>query len=301
MIRKLVKQGAATMMISLPTKWIKENKLDKGDEISLEERGNRIIIEKGQKNEVNEVNIEITDRNIDDIKILLTHTYRKGADRIVLTGKISGISPEVNRICSNILMGFEIVERSKSKIVLENISQPDETKYSSILSKVFMIVEEMPNFIYKENQDIEEAKNTKDQCDKFVLFCRRILSENKSDLDPVLEWEFLTLLTHIQHNYYYMIEYIIKNKINLSKETENLILESKNYFGLVEKAYTKKDYLSIDEVNSLKNKYQFGKCIDLINNAKGKEATVASYIREIFRLMQISTSPILSEILEKKN
>ena len=33
MKRKLVKQGAGTMMISLPTKWIKENNLDKGDEV----------------------------------------------------------------------------------------------------------------------------------------------------------------------------------------------------------------------------------------------------------------------------
>ena len=44
MRRKLVKQGNATLMISLPSKWAKENKLDKGDEIILNEYGRDLIV-----------------------------------------------------------------------------------------------------------------------------------------------------------------------------------------------------------------------------------------------------------------
>ena len=48
MIRKLVKQGAATMMISLPARWIKFNQLGKGDEINLEEKENEIRVTTGK-------------------------------------------------------------------------------------------------------------------------------------------------------------------------------------------------------------------------------------------------------------
>ena len=49
MKRKLVKQGAATMMISLPSKWIKENSLEKGSEVELEEEGSSVMISVDKK------------------------------------------------------------------------------------------------------------------------------------------------------------------------------------------------------------------------------------------------------------
>lgn len=297
MKRKLVKQGAATMMISLPTKWIKANKLDKGDEVEVEEKGaNLTIIASDKKNAKREVVIELTDQNYKDLRAFLTHAYRKGFDKIVLTGYLEEASKEVSSLVSDVLLGFEVVERSKDKIVIENISSPDETKYETILSKVFIIIKDMPNMILNK-VPILELKETKDHCDKFVLFCRKIISENKLSEDPILEWEFLTLLTHTHHSYYYLGEYIHANKITPSKELESLILESGNYFNLLYDAYHNKDISQINKINSLRNKFQYGRCLDLIAKSRGKEAVVASYLREIFRWVQISSSPLLSKLL----
>jgi len=44
MRRKLVKQGAATMMVSLPSKWVKDQKLKKGDEVEVSEAEGRLQI-----------------------------------------------------------------------------------------------------------------------------------------------------------------------------------------------------------------------------------------------------------------
>ena len=59
MKRKLVQQGAATMMVSLPSKWIKKFGLKKGDEIDLEEKGSIINIYPELKKERNKIIIEI--------------------------------------------------------------------------------------------------------------------------------------------------------------------------------------------------------------------------------------------------
>ena len=36
MKRKVVKQGKSTLMISLPSKWVKDNNINRGDEIDLQ-------------------------------------------------------------------------------------------------------------------------------------------------------------------------------------------------------------------------------------------------------------------------
>ena len=44
MKRKVVKQGAATLTISLPSKWTKKFELKNGDEINLNEKGDALIV-----------------------------------------------------------------------------------------------------------------------------------------------------------------------------------------------------------------------------------------------------------------
>ena len=288
-------------MISLPSKWAKANKLDKGDEVELEERANELAIKKvNNKEKIQTITLDITESNKADIKVLLTHAYRRGFDRVILTGQISSLLGQISAICSSVLLGFEVVERTKEKIVIENISQPDNTKYPSMISKVFMIISDLQDSLISGKINFEEIKDTKDQCDKFILFCRRIISDQGTEVNPISEWEFLTFLNHIEHRYFYLCEYISKNKLKLDSDILSLFKSSKEYFILFENAYKNKDMASISKINSLKDKYHYGKCLDLLVKSKGKESIVISYITEIFRLIQIGTSPILMSILEKE-
>ena len=305
MKRKLVKQGAATMMVSLPSKWIKKNNLTKGDEITLEEIEKKLIIsnekETNQKNK--EITFKINDENKKDIKNLLTHAYRKGYDKIVLMGDIKDLIKEVGKIVPQILLGFELTQGNKEKIIIENISQPDKTKYNVMVSKIFLLIEETLNNLKQRNTKInlEEIIQTRNQCDKFILFCRKIIKDGKIEKNSLLEWEFLTFLTHIQHAYYYLAEYISKNNLKIETDVFPLIDDSEKYFSLVKKAYETKEIKFIHEINRKKNNYQFGRCLKLLEKSKNKNSVIASYLREIFRLIQISSSPILAEIINKNN
>ncbi len=301
MRRKLVKQGSATMMISLPSKWIKENKLGKGDEVELEEQKKELVISIEEKRkEQKTIEINLNNENINDLRVLLTHSYRKGYNKIILKGNLAESKKEISKIVPNVLLGFEITERNQNKIVIENISQPDKSKYSVMISKIFLLINEMPEIVLN-NPSLNELEQTKDSCDKFVLFCRKIITEGKINQDPILEWEFLTFLTHIQHTYYYLGKYLLENKLTKDTKLINLLKESQDYFSLLEKSYLKKDLNFIHQINKKKTKYQFGKCLELIEKSKTKQAVVASYIRELFRLIQIGSSPILTEILNKNS
>jgi len=149
--------------------------------------------------------------------------------------------------------------------------------------------------------NFKEIGEIRDQQDRLILFCRRLITKERAETNPLLNWELLTFLMHIQHSYYYLYQYASKNKVKLSKETIDLLNDLEEYFRLYESSYFNKDLDSVNKINKLKTKYQFGECFKALEKSKGNETVILSYIREIYRLMQIGTSPILGEILEKLN
>jgi phosphate uptake regulator len=301
MKRRLVKQGTATLMISLPSKWIQANNLGKGDEIDIDEKNNTLFLSTSSK--VNkEIVIKITNNNRKDLKNILTHAYRKGFNKILLQGSFQDSIREIRSIVNNLLMGFEITEHDKSQLILENISEPTEQKYDILIKKLFHIVKETQEIILADSKsnkfnNFQEIEDLKKQHDRFILFCRRVLIKGNTGKALITQWEFLTFLMHIEHNYFYLYKYLSSNKIS-SKRLFSLILELNNYFELYEDAYLNKNIESIHKINLLKEKFQFGDCIKLLEQTKGSETVALSYIREIFRLIQIGTSPLLIESLD---
>ena len=293
-------------MISIPSKWAKKYKLDKGDEIDLEEREKELILTPEPKRKTTKkITIDMNDENNHDLRPILTHAYRKGFDKIVLKGKTEEIAKEAREISVNMMLGFEVTERNTEHIILENISEPEQGKYDIMMKKVFMVIRELHEITVRDLEDgkfpdMVEMRETTYQLDKFLYFCRRILTKNKSERDVVLEWEFSTFLMHIGHAYYYLYKYAHEKKVKSDKKMKDLFKELEEYFNLYYKAYEEKDINAVHRINKLKTQYQFGKCLDLIAKSKGKESVIYSYMKDIFRLLQIGTSPILVELLEKR-
>jgi phosphate uptake regulator len=304
MKRKLVKQGAATMMISLPSKWIKNNHLEKGDEIELEEKDNELLITTDQiKKEKKEILININKDNEHDIKVILSHAYRRGFDRITLEGITKEHLSIIREATEKLLLGFEITEKSSNRCVIENISEPKEGKYEVMLKKVFLITKEQHKTIledFKKNKfdNMKEMEETRYQQDRLILFCRRLIAKENLE-NAILEWELLTFLMHINHSYYYLYKYANENKSKSDKNILELLNDLEQYFDLFEDAYYNKNIDSIHKINNLKNRHHFGKCLKLIE--KSDNPVVHSYIKEIFRLIQVGTSPIIGLIFEKKD
>ena len=166
-----------------------------------------------------------------------------------------------------------------------------------------MITKEQHKIIledFKKNkfENIKEIEDTKNQQDRLILFCRRLLEKENLEY-ATLEWEFLTFLMHINHSYYYLYKYANENKIKLEKTVFESLDELEEYFSLFEDAYEKKNISSAHRINNLKLKHHFGKSLKLIE--KSDNPVIHTYIREIFRLIQIGTSPVIGLILEKRD
>jgi len=202
-------------------------------------------------------------------------------------------------------LGFEITEKSARSCVVENISEPTEEKYEVMLKKIFFINNEMIEVIlndfengdFKNSGEIDEMKKLQD---KLILFCRRLVIADKYDKHQVLSWELLTFLMHISHSLSYFYSYAEKHKIKKDNGLIKMLKALGEYFELYRAAFYQEDIRSVHRINTLKKKYQFGQCLDMIERAHGKRAVAYCYLKDVFRLIQIGTSPILSKVIGKE-
>jgi len=304
MKRKIIKQGLGGYTIYLPKEWVDKKGLKEGKEVEIIESDTDLII-RSQVMQKKSAYITITDNNKNDIKVIITHLYRNGVDKILISETNENMIKEIKDDTSQFLLGFEMTEQSTNKCTIENISEPSEEKFDALLRRIFFIIKETQDIITKDFAEnnfshLKEVEYQNQQLDKYVLFCRRIVVKDKYEKNPLIMWELLTFLMHIQHAHYYLYKYASENKIKPDKNISKILLSLKEYFELYYDAYFKKDIAYVHELNFLKKKYQFGECIKYIESSSGKNTVVYSYIREVFRMIQIGASPILSELIESK-
>jgi phosphate uptake regulator len=304
MKRKIIKQGLGGYTIYLPKAWIDKKGLKEGKEVEVIESDTDLII-RSQVIQKKSSILNITEKNRNDIKTIVTHLYRNGIDKIQINNTDKELIVEIKDDINRFLLGFEMTEQSANKCIIENISEPSEEKFDSLLRRIFLIIKETQDIIIKDFDEnkflhLREVEYQNHQLDKYALFCRRIVVKEKYEKNPLIMWELLTFLVHIQHAHQYLYKYASENKIKQDKNIVKILSDLRSYFELYYNAYFKKDISYIHEINNLKKKYQFGECLKSLESSSGKNTVIYSYIREIFRMIQIGASPILSELIEKE-
>jgi phosphate uptake regulator len=293
MKRKLVKQGAATLMISLPAKWLKKFKLDKGDEIDLEERDNSLLLFPDIKDIKKETEINISKLTESSIRTIITNAYRLGYDKIKINFQDKRVISIIQDIVENNLIGFEIMKKSQNSCEIENITEPSFDQFENIFKKIFANIDELfeiaQNMLKGEKQEFEDTERKIQQFDNF---CRRVISKNNLDKSQ-LRWTFHNELIHAQREIYHMLRYVSKNKIKENKETLELLRNCKEIYELIKKAYINKDIKILEDVHEIEKEYVYKEGYKLIN----KNPIIIHHILSSIRGFYLSNSPLLGLLI----
>jgi phosphate uptake regulator len=304
MNRKLIKQGKGGLTVYLPKGWIERKHLKPGDEVRIDDTDAGLLIGSAVKKK-QELVFDIGNIEPKKLRVILTHMYRVGYDKIFLKNVSPTAQAEIKSIVAERLLGFEVTSKTKSSCTIENISEPTEEKYEVLLRRCFLMVKEMQQIIKEDANKsnfsrLKEAEELMKGQDRFVYFCRRVLFKERYVKSPMIQWELLTFIMHFQHTYYYLYTYASKNHAKPNKDVKDLLKNLEDYFNLFYEAYFKRDIDKVYRMNTLSNRYQFGQCLTSLEKSKSRNTVLISYIRELFRLMQVGTSPILSTILEER-
>jgi len=295
MKRSIVKQGAATMMISLPSKWVKKNKLEKGNEINLEEKGNELIISSEEKKIKKETEINIGDFNDSSIRTILTNSYRLGFDKIKINFLNPKTSDRIEKIIKDNLIGFEIIKKTDRSCEIENITEPSSEQFNNIFSKILLNIDDLYDIgVSMLKGEKKEFNDTEIKIQQFYNFCLRVITKD-STLNYQLSWTFYTELIKAQREIYHMLKYLEKNNIKELKETLELLQDSKKIFELLKKAYKEKNIQDLEKIHKFQNELIYKKGYNYLN--KNKDRVIIMHLLNSIRHYYFAASPLIGLII----
>ncbi len=280
MKRKVVKHGTATLTVSLPVQWVKKFNIKQGDELDVEERGNRVIVKPYNELSEKEIIIEL-ERKEDFLRRLIVIPYSLGYNIIKVRYKDREVLPKIQETISNYFMGFEIVEQNGHYCLIKNIAKGIEEEFDVMLNRLAIITIGMLKDIYdafKTNRLslISESRTSEMNANKINLFCRRMLNTiGHKDKTTTIVYNIVCYLEELTDEAHYLSEYAVLHKIKASKNVLNYLQDLIKQLELWYKAFNEYKPEHIIEMKKIEIKLQ-KEGINLLENSK--DVVVVHYL-----------------------
>lgn len=255
MKRKVIQIADSTQLISLPRKWCQEHGIRKGDELEVEEQGNKILVSTSKEETLETAQIHFSSLDSFLARPLITF-YRLGYDQV----NISFDDPQViHNVQGELaqLMGFEIVNQTERSCVVRNVASALDKEFDGILRRIMLMLIEMAKdsaaAVTKKNlAALEELGKRERLNNKLTLFCERILNKKgyKDHKRQSFVYYIVCNLEHIADNIADICNYV-RNKpsVRLGQQTMRLMRDTTQ---LIEQVYAMFYKFTIEELFSFK-------------------------------------------------
>ncbi|MAG39212.1 hypothetical protein CMO90_03955 [Candidatus Woesearchaeota archaeon] len=274
MQRKLVQQGSSTLMISLPSKWLKEHNLIKGSSIELNESQNEINIFASASQAKKKLKAKATLKESSSIgKRILISLYTQGYDQVVLEFHQPMIK-EIEKTTSQ-LIGFEIISQEKNSCIIQDVTGVEDSDIDVLIRRLFLLTKNMGSdcltAIKDDDKEILEQMEYRDNdINKFSYYCQRLLAKKgyveKEKIIPL--YAIADSLEEIGDEYKKLCRKIMKNELKLNSKEIELLSRINNFLDYCYKfIYTMKE----DEANKISEKYSEFKKLFEKKNSINKE------------------------------
>ena len=259
MKRNIIQLAGKTSVISLPSAWVKKYNLKKSDELDIEERGNELLIKTENKNKIKEITVNIQSFNERTLRYTISALHKIGYDEIRLIGIKPAFKSVINDLVSNLLLGFVISENTEKRIVLRNIASEDRNEFNSSLRRAFLVTLDLADTsleLIKNNQyeKLNELITLEKNNNQLTSFCLRLINKGINIENNHFIYVIIWNLEKVADEYKYIIQYVEKNKVKISRETIEFYKDTnqylKDYYDLY---YTFKPEL-MNELNEKRSK-----------------------------------------------
>ncbi len=301
MERKLIRQGGGGYTIYLPKKWVEENKLDKGDELSINISGKDLVLSAKPSHIKIENEITLPSSHETTINTLITISYRTGYDRI----KINFINEKqydlIKEIIKSKLIGFEITKKEKDYCIAESITEPSSDNFDNILKKMFMNIEDLfiitKNRLLNNSSKTDNYKEVEELIKKYYYFCIRVIMKQKLiKKNSEFFTSFLLKISNAEREIYYLDKYLdYSKKRRYSNELMELFETSFKMFKLLTEAFNEKDLEKITKIQELEKEAIYKKSYKILE--KNHEGIEAHHITSCIRNLHISTGSLMALIV----
>lgn len=282
--RRLQKIGSS-MLISLPSEWIKNNNLKKGNMVMIEvNRNNSISLYPSDidTEDVKEVNIPHPQLSMDSLTNQIYGAYLLGYDVIRIKGKsqISFDDRELIKLAMRKLVGLEIVDENGSNIISQFLLDANTLDAEKILRRMSSIVagmykDTLIGIQKKENGSEKSIISRDDEVDRqYFLLVRLIRSAmmdqklaSKLNLSNIDILDYRIAANHLESAGDYITDFAAALPII---SHDNLIEEIIQAASLIEKMQEKSiaGFINKNRVESNEVVKIYSKFNDLLNLTK---------------------------------
>jgi phosphate uptake regulator len=303
----VISLGKSTLVISLPSKWVREQNLKKGDEVDVvEQEGSLILKSSEHRPALLSKTIEIKTAKEKFIERVLVSCYVNGYDEIKLNViPKSRIFDSVQRIVRD-LIGMEIISQSHTSVLIKDLGGVGEQPIDKMIRRAMLLMKMMASDINQAVRTKQKAGYSFHERDKSInRLCYAILRRlNKELLRPagvVKPKEIAPLFSDVL-----MIEVLSDDIARMGESVNNLVKRSKGLEEVIDQTsaiiknlnevYFKFDFDRCEKLIDEKYKLR-EKCNELFSKSENKdEANAIYWIREV-----IETYPVFIESLIRRN
>jgi hypothetical protein len=244
MKRKLIKQGGGGYTVYLPKKWIDSRKLKAGDEISIEARGKKLVIDTEVHPEQRAISIVVKDTSV--LRSIVGVAYRAGYNRITLNLEKKANISEIQDML-NFFTGLEIEDFTDNKVVLRCITSASAEQYDFFVKKIFLtnklMIDEIVGFLDGNKFNFQNIDEMRKNNLKAREYCMRAINMQKiSEKGACDEYTFIHILEKMSGTLWHMGQYISKNKLQKSDAVKKELLFIKDILDKSYHVYLKKDF-----------------------------------------------------------
>ncbi len=283
MKRKVIQQGPATLMISLPSKWVKEHNIKKGDEIDLIEDRGKLSISLGSQETIStQKEWHTTEIGVFN-EYFVNYFYQKGYDAVTIRYDEPKYTALIERRVRD-LMGFEVVESSETHSVVKMLVRIDEQEFETVLRKLFQITLVMGDkineaMVQKNPALLSEVKDDEKENNRYCDLCIRILFKNRYKY-PEHGFTYFAMLRELEQVgdiYKYLADALAYPS---GKNISLLYKDVHQFFRLYYEIFYKYDVVKVQDFFAMK-KDLLKRCNEAIPDATKEDIIVLSYLRSL--------------------
>ena len=257
MRRKLVQHGGSTLVVSIPSKWAKKHELEKGQEISIEEKENSLIVTTAGKGIKKKKEISIGSYTYYSLRSIISGLYRTGYDEIKIHFDDKIPISMIHKIM-DLLPGYEANFIGENTCVVTSIIKASDEMVDSMINKLFLNLKMMFDMALDmpKKVTLDDAYSMKNNCLRIRDYCHRMIrninygNENSYDYYTIV-FTLEKISGLVLHS---LLTYLINKKEELKKEELDLIMENKKMLEELYRLYLNKKWKEAEAFyNKLRN------------------------------------------------
>jgi len=246
MKRKIVQHGNSTLTLSLPSRWVKENNIKKGQILDIEpsEKGLLINLDKAK---FDSIEINLSDEKEWYVHRILSHLYTYGFDEIKVNHTISNQLSLIRNSLKD-LSGFEVVESKTNYCEIRSVTSIDASEFDSTMKRIFwQIISQFDYFMEdiekKEYLNLNENLEIHKVIVKLINISKRLINKNiiYGRVTSKYAYNLLNGLLNISRSITYSYDYAEKNKCEFGKNEIDLIKKIREFYYKLISSYQNLD------------------------------------------------------------